>query len=100
MAAPAPRNDAEDRQTVSINLRVPRSQKDLIDRAAELAHKNRTQFILDAATHAAEDTLLDQRFFVLTGTKYAEFLNLLAEEPSSNARLADLMKRKAPWETT
>lgn len=88
----------QDRQTVSINLRAPKSQKELIDRAAELAHKNRTQFILDAATRAAEDTLLDQRFFVLTGTQYEDFLSQLEAAPRYNRELANLLEQKAPWE--
>jgi uncharacterized protein (DUF1778 family) len=92
-------DNQQDRQTVSINLRAQRAQKDLIDRAAALAHKNRTQFILDAATQAAEDAVLDQRFFVLTRTDYQDFLSRLEAPPTYNRDLAALLGQKAPWET-
>lgn len=36
------------------------NRSELIDRAAELAGKNRTGFVLDPARRAAEDTLLDR----------------------------------------
>jgi hypothetical protein len=36
------------------------NRSELIDRAAKLAGKNRTDFVLDAARRAAEDTLLDR----------------------------------------
>ena len=45
----------------TINLRASAEQKALIDRAASRLGKTRTDFMLDSAREAAEDTLLDQR---------------------------------------
>ncbi len=42
----------------ALNLRIKPQLSELIDRAAELSGKNRTDFVLDAARRAAEDTLL------------------------------------------
>ena len=47
----------------ALNLRIKPQVRELIDRAAELAGKNRTDFVLDAARRAAEDTLLDRTVF-------------------------------------
>ena len=47
------------RQT--LNIRIQPKVRSLIDRAAALAGKNRTDFVLDAARHAAEDTLTSSR---------------------------------------
>jgi uncharacterized protein (DUF1778 family) len=44
----------------ALNIRIKPKVRELIDRAAELAGKNRTDFVLDAARRAAEDTLLDR----------------------------------------
>ena len=44
----------------TLNIRIKPEVRDLIDRAAKSRGKNRTDFILDAARVAAEDTLLDQ----------------------------------------
>ncbi|MFP4602011.1 MAG: DUF1778 domain-containing protein [Halochromatium sp.] len=38
--------------------------------AAEVAHKSLTDFILDAACQAAEQSLLNQRLFMVLGRQY------------------------------
>ncbi|MBI0500576.1 DUF1778 domain-containing protein, partial [Dickeya dianthicola] len=48
-----------------INIRAKASQRELIDVAAKLLSKSRTEFILDAACREAEDVLLDQRLFLV-----------------------------------
>ena len=42
-----------------INIRAKASQRDLIDMAANLVAKSRTDFMLDAACREAQDILLD-----------------------------------------
>jgi uncharacterized protein (DUF1778 family) len=49
----------------NINLRVSRNQKALIDRAAEVQGRSRSDFMLEAACREAESVLLDQRYFYL-----------------------------------
>ena len=44
---------------VSLNLRIRPVDRSLIERAAQLAGKTRTDFVIEAARRAAEDTLLD-----------------------------------------
>ena len=52
-------------RTRTINIRIEEERRTLIDRAAEAAGKDRTQFVLDAATREATTVLLDQRYFQL-----------------------------------
>jgi uncharacterized protein (DUF1778 family) len=82
----------------SLNLRIKPELRGLIDRAAELAGKNRTDFVLDAARRAAEDTLLDRTVFSVSPRAYAEFLKRLDAPPQPNHRLRRTMKAQAPWE--
>ncbi|EGK36293.1 hypothetical protein SFK304_2832 [Shigella flexneri K-304] len=42
---------------VQLNLRARESQRILIDAAAEILHKSRTDFILEMACKAAEDVI-------------------------------------------
>ncbi|WP_417069849.1 DUF1778 domain-containing protein [Niveibacterium terrae] len=63
-----------------------------------MAHKSLTDFILDSACLAAEQTLLDQRLFMATGTQYQALMDLLEPPEQSNEGLRDLFSRKAPWE--
>ncbi|HBT6801537.1 TPA: DUF1778 domain-containing protein, partial [Klebsiella pneumoniae] len=48
---------------VQLNLRAKESQRALIDAAAEILHKSRTDFILEMACKAAENVILDRRVF-------------------------------------
>lgn len=45
---------------ITINLRVPSAQRVLIDRAAHLAGKSRTNFMLEASCEKAQRLLLDR----------------------------------------
>lgn len=81
----------------SLDLRIPAAQRDLIDRAAESAGKTRTGFILEAARRAAEETLLDRAFMVVSPEAYAEFLKRRDQPAQPNARLRKTMRAKTPW---
>ncbi len=82
----------------TLNLRIKPELRGLIDRAAELAGKNRTDFVLDAARHAAEDALLDRTVFAVNPKAYAEFLARLDAPPRPNARLRRSLQTPSPWE--
>jgi len=92
------RNQDTDAQSVTINMRVPPNKRDVIDRAAKLAGKTRTEFVIEAAFHAAEDALLDQRVFYLDGASHKRFLEMLDEPVGDIDRLRALMAAKSPWE--
>jgi uncharacterized protein (DUF1778 family) len=42
----------------TLNLRIKPEERDLMDMAAKIRGKNRTDFMLEAARNAAEETLL------------------------------------------
>ena len=82
----------------TLNIRIRPELRGLIDRAAELVGKNRTDFVLDAARHAAEDALMDRAMIAVSPKAYAEFLARLDAPPRPNERLRRTMKTKSPWE--
>ncbi|MBZ5607212.1 MAG: DUF1778 domain-containing protein [Acidobacteriia bacterium] len=82
----------------ALNIRIQPQVRELIDRAAKLAGKNRTDFVLDAARRAAEDTLLDRTVFAVTPKAYREFLARLDAAPRPNKRLIKSLRTPAPWE--
>ena len=86
------------RRDAVINVRVPMRVRDLIDSAADVVGKTRTDFILESATKHAVDVLLDQRLFSLNQAQYEAFVRVLDEPPASNARLKKLLASKSPWE--
>ena len=81
----------------AINLRALAEQRDLIDRAAHLLGKNRSDFMLEAACDKAQAVLLDQVYFNLDADRFQEFIDLLDAPPTPNPGLERLMAIKAPW---
>ena len=82
----------------TLNLRIKPEERDLIDTAAKIQGKNRTDFILEAARNAAEQTLLERTIFWTTPEAYAEFLALLDAPAQPNERLRKTMQTSAPWD--
>lgn len=87
------------RKVSSINLRALPAQKNLIDMAASLAHKSRSDFMLEAACREAENLLLDQRLFLTEDATYQAFIALLESPVDENLGLKSLLKSSSPWET-
>jgi uncharacterized protein (DUF1778 family) len=81
----------------AINLRAKPEQRDLIDQAASMLGKNRSDFMLEAACDRAQSVLLDQVYFRLDERRLKDFVRLLDAPPAANAGLERLMAVKAPW---
>ena len=81
-----------------LGLRTTPEQEAVLRRAAEVSRKSLTDFILDSACLAAEQTLLDQRLFMVSGHQYQALLELLERPDQDNEGLRDLIARKAPWD--
>lgn len=84
----------------TLNLRIKPELRGLIDRAAAAQGKTRTDFVLEASRHAAEEALLDRVVFAVDDKTYREFLARLDAPPQPNARLKKTMATPAPWEPT
>jgi len=82
----------------TLNLRIKPELRGMIDRAAKLSGKNRTEFVLSAARDAAENALLDRTAFEVSAKAYAEFVARLDAQPKPNARLRRSLETAAPWE--
>jgi uncharacterized protein (DUF1778 family) len=82
----------------TLNVRIKPEDRNLIDRAAEMLGKSRTDFVLESARRAAEDALLDQTLFKVSPMAYAEFVARLDAPPAPNKKLRRTMTTPAPWE--
>ena len=81
-----------------INIRASRRQRDLIDQAAQVLGKSRSDFMLETACREAEDVLLDRTYFRLEEDAFARFNELLDNPPPPSDELRVLLLAKAPWE--
>ena len=78
-------------------LRATREQEKMLRRAADISRKSLTDFILDSACQAAEQALLDQRLFMVSGSQYQALLDLLERPAQANPGLKSLFSKPAPW---
>ena len=82
----------------TLNLRIKPDDRGLIDRAARLTGKTRTDFVLEAARRAAEDALLDHTLFLVGPEAFDAFRARLDEPPHPNDKLRRALQTTAPWE--
>jgi uncharacterized protein (DUF1778 family) len=82
----------------TLNLRIKPEDRRLIDRAAQLTGKTKTDFVLEAARRAAEDALLDRTLFLAGPEAFEAFRARLDEQPHPNDRLRRSLQTPAPWE--
>lgn len=85
-----------DVQTHAVNLRVRADIRALIDQAAHAHGKTRSDFMIDAARRAAEETLLDQTLMRVDQATYDHFLAVL-DRPPDGEGFTRLMHARKPW---
>lgn len=92
------RQISPDIQTHAVNLRIRNDIRALIDHAAKAQGKTRSDFMIDAARRAAEESLLDQALVRVDPQTYGHFLEVL-DKPASGAGFERLMNAPKPWES-
>jgi uncharacterized protein (DUF1778 family) len=80
-----------------VDLRMTPEAKRTLQRAAAVANKTVTEFLLDSGLNAAFDTLADRRVFQIDQERWNQFMAELASPPKDNPRLRKLLARKPAW---
>jgi uncharacterized protein (DUF1778 family) len=79
-------------------MRLPEADIAMIDRAAGLRGRSRTDFVREAAVRAAEDVLMENRLIRMGVEGFAEFMAVLSAPVAAIPEVVDLAQRPAPWE--
>jgi len=82
----------------SINLRIEAHTRHIIDDAAAILGKTRTEFMIESARREAIDVLLDQRLFVFDPERYDAFMQALDNPPAPGPKLRALLRRVPAWQ--
>lgn len=82
----------------TINLRIEAGTRQLIDNAAAILGKTRTEFMIESARREAIDVLLDQRLFVLKPERFDAFMDALDNPPAPGPKLRSLLRRVPAWQ--
>jgi uncharacterized protein (DUF1778 family) len=91
-------SDTAEAKSERVDLRMTPAAKRTLQRAAAIANKTVSEFLLDSSLSAAFDTLADRRVFQLDEKQWRAFMTALDRPPKDNPRLRKLLATKAPWE--
>jgi uncharacterized protein (DUF1778 family) len=79
-------------------MRLPADDLAIIDRAARLRGRSRTEFVRDAAVRAAEDAIMESALVRMSPRGFAAFMASLGAAPRAVPEMVQVMRRKAPWQ--
>lgn len=87
-----------ERKDHPLSMRLPDADIAIIDRAATLRGRSRTDFVRDAAVRAAEDVLMETAPIRMSAGGFRSFLKALSAPPSTVPEMVEVLKRTSPWE--
>jgi uncharacterized protein (DUF1778 family) len=88
------------RKEYPLSMRLPESDIAIIDRAASLRGRSRTDFVRDAAVRAAEDVLMESSPVRMSAAGFKAFLAALSGPATAVPEMVEVLRRAAPWETS
>ncbi|MEJ1342234.1 MAG: DUF1778 domain-containing protein [Candidatus Sedimenticola sp. (ex Thyasira tokunagai)] len=77
----------DEKSEARLSARVPARVKEMIKMAAELSGATETQFMAQAAYHAAQQVIEQERIVRLSNTDTVAFLDMLDAPPAPNYTL-------------
>lgn len=83
-----------------LSMRLPDADIAIIDRAAGMRGRSRTDFVREAAVRAAEDVLMENTLVRMSPSGFNAFMKALAEPATAVPEMVELLKRPAPWEAS
>jgi uncharacterized protein (DUF1778 family) len=96
-AATIAERPAESETKDGVNLRIDAGTCQLVDEAAAIPGKTRTELIVESARRQAIDVLLGQRLFMLDAERYDAFKRTLDNPPAPGPKLRSLLRRTPAW---
>lgn len=86
------------RKEYPLSMRLPEADVAMIDRAAALRGRSRTDFVREAAVRAAEEVIMENRLVRMSPEGFADFMEVLARPAAPVPEMVELAGRPAPWE--
>jgi len=82
-----------------LSMRLPDADLAIIDRAARLRGRSRTDFVREAAVRAAEEVLMETGLVRMNEEGFAAFMTALSAPATPVEAMVKSLQRPAPWET-
>lgn len=82
-----------------LSMRLPASDIAMIDRAASLRGRSRTDFVRDAAVRAAEEAIMESAPIRMSPAGFKTFVATISGPAKHVPEMVALFKRRAPRES-
>lgn len=89
---------ASERRDHPLSMRLPDADIAVIDRAASLRGRSRTDFVREAAVRAAEDVLMEAMPVRMSAEGFDAFMQALSAPAQAVPDMVQVLRRPAPWE--
>ncbi len=80
-----------------LSMRLPGADIAIIDRAAHLRGRSRTDFVRDAAVRAAEEVLMEDTLLRMSPRDFRAFVAAVEAPETVVSEIVEIAKRKPPW---
>jgi uncharacterized protein (DUF1778 family) len=81
-----------------LSMRLPEGDIAIIDRAADLRGRSRTDFVREAAVRAAEEVLMESALIRMSTEGFEAFLQAVSAPAQPVPEMVTSLRHKAPWE--
>src|SRR5450755_3530449 len=92
-------SSAAKRKEHPLSMRLPAADIAMIDRAASLRGRSRTDFVREAAVRAAEEVLMENVLLRMSEDGFAAFMAAVSAPGAPVIEMVELFGRKAPWDS-
>jgi len=89
---------APGRKNHPLSMRLPEADIAIIDRAASVRGRSRTEFIREAAVRAAEEALVERTLIRMSPQAFAAFREAIEAPGTAVEEMVEVLGRPAPWE--
>lgn len=86
------------RKDYPLSMRLPEADIAVIDRAASLRGRSRTDFVREAAVRAAEEVLMENALVRMSEGGFAAFMSAITAPAQAVPEMVELFGRKPPWD--
>ncbi len=91
-------SEAVKRREYPLSMRLPEADVAVIDRAAGLRGRSRTDFIREAAVRTAEEVIMENIVIRMSEDGFAAFMAAVDAPAQPVAEMVELLGRPAPWD--
>lgn len=86
------------RRDYPLSMRLPEGDIAIIDRAADLRGRSRTDFVREAAVRAAEEVLMESTLVRMSAEGFESFIQAVSAPAAPVLAMVASLGRRAPWE--